>query len=62
MAVDARLSVVDAHEVAVAAEHRLLHEVPHLASVVLHTDPYPPDAHHTALAHHGRLAEAEAPG
>lgn len=53
VAVDAGLSVVDAHEVAVAAEHRLLHEVPHLAGALLHTDPYPPDDHHAALAHHG---------
>ncbi|WP_067828423.1 cation transporter dimerization domain-containing protein [Actinomadura kijaniata] len=37
--VDARLSVVAAHEVAVAAEHALLHRVPRLAAATLHPDP-----------------------
>jgi divalent metal cation (Fe/Co/Zn/Cd) transporter len=45
------LTVVQAHEIAVEAEHRLLHAVPHLAAATIHTDP---DAvrTHDALAHH----------
>jgi cation diffusion facilitator family transporter len=48
------LSVVAAHEVAVHAEHGLLHAVPRLTSAIVHADPQPrADAdHHAAVAHH----------
>jgi cation diffusion facilitator family transporter len=48
--VDDSLTVVEAHAIAVEAEHRLLHAVPRLAAATIHTDP----AHsgHEALAHH----------
>jgi cation diffusion facilitator family transporter len=39
LAVDGALSVREAHGIAVEAEHRLLHAVPRLASVAVHTDP-----------------------
>lgn len=53
--VDERLTVADAHAVAERARHALLHEVPHLASAIIHADPCGhggTDAH-TDLAHHG---------
>jgi cation diffusion facilitator family transporter len=53
LAVDADLSVAAAHAIAVDAEHRLLHAVPRLASVTVHTDPATTDTDpHHALAHH----------
>jgi len=39
--VDAHLSVIEAHQIAVNAEHRLLHTLPQLGSVTVHT-PTPP--------------------
>ncbi|MEU9578308.1 cation diffusion facilitator family transporter [Streptomyces chilikensis] len=53
--VDARLTVVRAHELAVAAEHALIHAVPRLTAATVHTDPAPTAGHdpHAALAHHG---------
>jgi cation diffusion facilitator family transporter len=45
------LTVVEAHAIAVDAEHRLLHAVPRLAAVTIHTDPATSDTHQ-ALAHH----------
>jgi cation diffusion facilitator family transporter len=45
------LTVVEAHAIAVDAEHRLLHAVPKLSAVTVHTDPAEADQHHT-LAHH----------
>ncbi|MEU6674342.1 cation diffusion facilitator family transporter [Streptomyces sp. NPDC046925] len=54
--VDGELSVRDAHEVAVDAEHALLHAVPKLTAALVHADPAAapgvPDPH-LALAHHG---------
>ncbi|NYV75855.1 cation diffusion facilitator family transporter [Streptomyces sp. UH6] len=57
--VDARLTVVQAHRIAVAAEHALLHAVPRLAAVTVHTDhtpvegdPHAPLDHHTAHPAH----------
>jgi cation diffusion facilitator family transporter len=54
IAVPAELSVVAAHAIAVAAEHRLIHAVPRLTSATVHTDPYTLDGadHHADLAHH----------
>ncbi|MGX4695006.1 cation diffusion facilitator family transporter [Streptomyces sp. JNUCC 63] len=53
--VDARLTVVKAHELAVAAEHALIHAVPRLTSATVHTDHAPAGGQdpHAALAHHG---------
>ncbi|MFI0742565.1 cation diffusion facilitator family transporter [Streptomyces sp. NPDC021100] len=57
--VDAELSVVRAHERAVAAEHALLHAVPRLVAATVHIDHTTPCAGtgaaadpHAALAHH----------
>lgn len=54
--VDGELSVREAHEVAVDAEHALLHAVPKLTAALVHADPAAlpgaPDPH-MALAHHG---------
>jgi cation diffusion facilitator family transporter len=49
--VDATLTVLEAHAIAVDAEHRLLHAVPKLSAVTVHTDPAATDQH-DALAHH----------
>ena len=52
--VDTHLSVLDAHKIAVDAEHRLIHEVPRLTAALVHADPAPHegDDHHEALADH----------
>ncbi|MFI1400498.1 cation diffusion facilitator family transporter [Streptomyces sp. NPDC020681] len=54
--VDGELNVRDAHQVAVDAEHALLHAVPKLTAALVHADPAPapgaPDPH-LVLAHHG---------
>ncbi|RLU90409.1 cation diffusion facilitator family transporter [Streptomyces griseocarneus] len=53
--VDPGLSVVRAHELAVAAEHALIHAVPRLTTATIHTDHLVaegPDPHRL-LAHHG---------
>jgi len=54
--VDAGLSVVDAHAIAVEAHHRLLHEVPKLSEATVHVSPDgPPGEHqHALIAHHQR--------
>ncbi|WP_131788231.1 cation diffusion facilitator family transporter [Protofrankia symbiont of Coriaria ruscifolia] len=54
--VPGELTVVDAHAIAVTAEHALIHAVPRLAAATVHTDH--PAAHdadhpHALLAHHG---------
>ncbi|MFF4482130.1 cation diffusion facilitator family transporter [Streptomyces sp. NPDC001520] len=53
--VDGGLDLRTAHEVAVEAEHALLHAVPRLTAALVHTDPAPGpgarDPHHL-LAHH----------
>ena len=52
--VDAHLTVVEAHAIAVDAEHRLIHEVPRLTAAIVHADPTPHAGadHHAELAHH----------
>lgn len=51
--VDPHLTVVQAHELAVAAEHALIHAVPRLTAVTVHTDHIPTGSDpHAALAHH----------
>src|SRR5215207_8684578 len=57
--IDPDQSVVSAHEVAVRAEHALLHAVPRLTSAIIHTDPDPgqeADHHHRELEHHAEPA------
>ncbi|MFD8019462.1 cation diffusion facilitator family transporter [Streptomyces lavendulae] len=48
------LTVVQAHHLAVAAEHALIHAVPRLTAATVHTDHVHPGGHdpHAALAHH----------
>lgn len=52
--VDARLSLVDAHRIAHDAHHRLLHELPRAAIVIVHTSPGDSEGtdYHAQLAHH----------
>jgi cation diffusion facilitator family transporter len=53
LVVDPRLTVVAAHQVAVAAEHALIHAVPRLTAATVHTDHLPHGADpHAVLAHH----------
>ncbi|MFF1444736.1 cation diffusion facilitator family transporter [Streptomyces sp. NPDC058295] len=53
--VDGEATVREAHAIAVAAEHALLHAVPRLTAALVHADPAPvpgEDDPHLALAHH----------
>lgn len=53
--VDGRLTVVEAHRVAVDAEHALLHALPRLTAALVHADPAPLPGTgdpHAALLHH----------
>jgi cation diffusion facilitator family transporter len=53
--VDATASAVQAHRVAVAAEHELLHSLPRLSAALVHADPQPDhgiEDHHAVLAPH----------
>jgi cation diffusion facilitator family transporter len=54
--VDADVTLVVAHEIAERARHGLLHDVPRLASAIVHADPCGHDGrdHHAALDHHRR--------
>lgn len=53
--VDAHLTVVEAHQLAVAAEHALIHAVPRLTAATVHTDHIPTGSDpHAALSHHTR--------
>ena len=54
MIVDAGASAVQAHRVAVDAEHNLLHALPRLAAALVHADPQAQagDDHHAVLASH----------
>ena len=56
--VDDGLSIVDAHSIAVEAEHRLIHDVPRLTAALVHADPAPRGGrtHHEALAHHDKTS------
>nr|WP_093841702.1 cation diffusion facilitator family transporter [Streptomyces aidingensis] len=56
LVVGGELTVRAAHDIAVAAEHALLHAVPRLTAALVHTDPAPVPGHdpHAALAHHLR--------
>jgi cation diffusion facilitator family transporter len=52
--VDAGLTAVQAHQVAVGAEHALHHALPRLSSALVHADPQPGPGtdHHAVLASH----------
>jgi divalent metal cation (Fe/Co/Zn/Cd) transporter len=52
--VDAAASAVQAHQVAVGAEHNLLHVLPRLSAALVHADPQPRQGadHHAVLASH----------
>jgi cation diffusion facilitator family transporter len=52
--VDADLNLVAAHEIAERARHSLLHDVPRLASAIVHADPCDHHGrdHHAELEHH----------
>jgi cation diffusion facilitator family transporter len=52
--VDADASAIQAHQVAVDAEHSLLHALPRLAAALVHADPQAQEGtdHHAALASH----------
>jgi cation diffusion facilitator family transporter len=52
--VDASATAIEAHQVAVSAEHGLLHALPRLTAALVHADPMPGDGidHHAALAQH----------
>jgi cation diffusion facilitator family transporter len=52
--VDPAASAVQAHQVAVDAEHNLLHALPRLAAALVHADPQAQEGtdHHAALASH----------
>ncbi|WP_182885004.1 cation diffusion facilitator family transporter [Microbispora sp. H10885] len=54
--VDAGATVVEAHRVAVEAEHNLIHAVPRLTAAIVHPDPLPGDGvdHHAVLDGHHR--------
>ena len=55
--VTADASAVEAHQVAVAAEHALLHALPRLSAALVHADPAPDQSaedHHAVLAAHRR--------
>jgi cation diffusion facilitator family transporter len=62
--VDAQLTVVDAHKIAVNAEHRLIHAVPRLTAALVHADPQQHDEtdHHADIAHHRPDPTANRPG
>jgi cation diffusion facilitator family transporter len=52
ISVDPSLSVIQAHAVAVSAEHALIHAIPRLAAAVVHADPLDGTDHHAVLADH----------
>ncbi|MGW4519179.1 cation diffusion facilitator family transporter [Streptomyces sp. NPDC004393] len=57
--VDRHLTIVAAHQVAVAAEHALIHAVPRLTAATVHTDHPPHGADpHAALGHHHAVSKA----
>jgi divalent metal cation (Fe/Co/Zn/Cd) transporter len=52
ISVDPVCSVVQAHDIAVSAEHALIHAIPRLAAASVHADPLDGTDHHAVLAHH----------
>ena len=57
ISVDPACSVVQAHDIAVSAEHALIHAIPRLAAASVHADPLDGTDHHTLLADHRGLAD-----
>jgi cation diffusion facilitator family transporter len=55
ISVDPACSVVQAHDIAVSAEHALIHAIPRLAAASVHADPLDGADHHALLAHHATL-------
>jgi divalent metal cation (Fe/Co/Zn/Cd) transporter len=51
---DPGLALEEAHTIAEAARHQLLHETPHLADALIHVSPVATDRHdpHEATQHH----------
>jgi len=56
ISVDPACSVVQAHDIAVSAEHALIHAIPRLAAASVHADPLDGADHHAMLAHHAGAA------
>ena len=56
ISVDPVCSIVQAHDVAVSAEHALIHAIPRLAAASVHADPLDGTDHHAVLADHIGLA------
>ncbi len=58
--VDASATVVQAHQVAVSAEHNMLHVLPRLTAALVHADPQPQSGadHHAVLASHRLVNDA----
>lgn len=47
------LTLIEAHRIAEEVRHKLLHEIPNLADVIVHTDPADDEIdHHEVTAHH----------
>jgi cation diffusion facilitator family transporter len=57
ISVDPACSIVQAHDVAVSAEHALIHAIPRLAAAIVHADPLDDTDHHALLADHLGLAD-----
>ena len=55
ISVDPACSVVQAHDIAVSAEHALIHAIPRLAAASVHADPLDGADHHAVLLHHATL-------
>ena len=56
ISVDPACSVVQAHDIAVSAEHALIHAIPRLTAASVHADPLDGADHHAVLADHVSLA------
>ena len=56
ISVDPACTIVQAHDVAVRAEHALIHAIPRLAAASVHADPLDGADHHAVLADHLGLA------
>lgn len=57
ISIDPDMSVSGAHDIALEAEHRLIHEVPRLTSALVHINPLAAGGQdpHEAIAHHRRV-------
>lgn len=62
ISVDPNLTTAASHQVAEELRHALYHAFPHLAEVVVHVDPWSPqaDEHHQLTAHHELHTESAA--